>query len=156
MRILEIEQLFQSEDTLDQVFERLSDSFCRIDDYADMAKANVFTTAEQVDKVLTELSGCHSDVITVLGVAKTEKKNRQGEKYSEIKINHENAAAVDDKGKLIKFVDSVAKQEASTFVAKYRRIKNIVEAYKDSCETSISVLQSVLKDLGRDYNNPQG
>jgi len=153
MRILEIEQLFQTEDTLVQVLEKLSDDFARIDEYAEMAKSNVYATADKVSEVLIELSGCHSNLITVLGVAESEKKNREQHKYSNIKIEFDNAAAVDEKGKLIKFTSTIAEKEASDFVSSYRRIRNIIKAYKDSCATSISVLQSVLKDLKKEWNS---
>jgi len=156
MRILELEQYFQSEETLSEVLNKLEDDFNIVDEYADMAKSGVYNNASAMDEIMIRLSGCHSNLITALGIAESEKKNRELKKYSEIKIEFEKNPPLDSKGLPKSFTSAPAEKEASGSVANYRRIRNIIEAYKNSCSTSITTLQSVLKDMGKDYNHPQG
>ena len=155
MRILEIEQLFQNETTLPQVLEKIQDDIQRIDEYSSMAKTNTYNTAESITEILQQLSGCFANLRVVLALAETEKKNREVRAFNEIRINFENEAKTDEKGKLIKFVASLGEKEASAKVAPYRRIRNLVEGYKEACEKSISVMQSVLKDENKEYQHPQ-
>ncbi len=155
MRILIIEQLFKSEETLEQVLDKMKDDIERIDEYNEMVKTNAYGNAEQVKEIMKQLSGCFGNIRIVLALAETEKKNREVTKKNQIRIDFENEAKTDEKGKLIKFIATVAETEASAFVAPYRRIKNLLLGYKESSEKSISVLQSVLKDENKEYNHPQ-
>lgn len=148
MRILEIEALFQSEDTLDQVLEKCKEDFEKIDYWSGVRKSNLTNNSEEIDKALNELSGCYSNLRTILGIAETEKKNRQVRHKESIRIDAGNAGE--------KYVDSKAETEASAVVAPYRRIRNIIGAYVESVEKHIVTLQSILKDLAKDFNHPQG
>lgn len=144
MRVLEIEQLFQSEENLDKVLEEVKADFELIDKWAELRKQNITDNPAEVDRALNELSGTLSNLRTLLGVAETEKKNREVRYKNQIRIDTENAGN--------KYVDTKAKAEASAYVASYRRIRNIVEAYYEANQTHISTLQSILKDLNKDYN----
>ncbi|KKL47755.1 hypothetical protein LCGC14_2332380 [marine sediment metagenome] len=150
MRILEIEQLFKSEETLPQVLDGLEDDIKRIDDYASMMKDNVTNNPEEAKKALNELTGCYSNLKTVLAIAETEKKNREVRKFNDLKINF----ATSDTEK--KFTAASADKESGAFVGEYRRIRNIVEAYAQVCEKMISTLQSLLKWLATERNGEQG
>ena len=79
-------------------------------------------------------------------LAETEKKNRES-KYFETKrlekeANNEKVSA------------ALLSQEASNHVAMYRRIRNIFQAYRNSCSMAISVCQSSLKSFEREKSLP--
>lgn len=148
MRILEIENLFKSKETLDKALEFCKADIEMIDYWSDIRKTGITDNSEEINKALNQLSGCYANLKTVLGVAESEKKNREVRHYEELKINATNS----DK----KFTSAVAERESSSYVAPYRRVRNIIEAYVESADKHIVTLQSILKDLGKDYGHPQG
>lgn len=139
MRILEIEKLFENEETLDQVLEKCKEDFDKIDYYAGIMKQNITNNPEEAKKALNELTGTYSNLRTVLAIAETEKKNREIRAYSKLRIDIEN------EGK--QFKDGQGKQLASGKVASYRRVRNIILGYKEACEKSITSLQSLLRHM---------
>jgi len=142
MRILEFEQLFKSEDTLDQALLKCKEDFDRVDYYAGVLKSAITENAEEAKKSLNELTGIYISLKTALAVAESEKKNREIRKYDQLRIKTE------EDGK--KFVSISAENEASLYVANYRRIRNYIQAYTDACEKAISTLQSILKYLAEE------
>jgi hypothetical protein len=90
------------------------------------------------------LAGVYSNLITVLSVAITEKKNREIREYNRLRIEAENAEK--------KVTDTAKESMASEHVANYRRIRNIIEGYVTGCEKQISALQTTLKNEKRTYN----
>ncbi len=142
MRILELEQLFQSEETLDQALQKCKEDFDRVDYYAGLLKSAITDNAEEAKKALNELTGIYVSLKTALAVAESEKKNREIRKYDSIRIKTE------EEGK--KFISVSAEREASLYVANYRRIRNYIQAYTDACEKAISTLQSILKYLSEE------
>lgn len=146
MRILEVEALFQSEGTLDQALELCKEDFEKVDYWAEALRSGVVDNTVEANKALGELTGTFSNLRTALAIAETEKKNREVRKYNEIRMQ------VDGAGK--KFVSATADKQASDFVSKYRRVRNIVAGYKEACEKDISSLQSILKDLDKDRRSP--
>lgn len=147
MRILEIEKLFAMEETLDKVLEECKEDIELIDYWSGVRKSNLTDNSEEINKALNQLSGCYSNLKTVLAIAETEKKNREVRYYEKLRIDKENAGT--------KFVSAPAEKEASVHVAAYRRIRNIIEAYTLAADKHINTLQSILKDLARDYIHPQ-
>ena len=147
MRILEIELMFQNEETLNKVLEECKEDFELVDEWSRNLKANIAGNPEEALRGLTELSGAFSGLRTVLGIAVAEKRNREGREYNRIRIETENAEK--------KFVSAVTEQQASTHVANYRRIRNIVEAYTESCKQMIVSLQSNLKYQKEESKNPE-
>jgi len=148
MRILEIEKNFESEETLDKVLDECKADFDKIDYWSQIRKENVTVNSTEIDRALNELSGCYSNLRTVLGIAETEKKNRHVRFKESLRIDIENEGG--------KYVDSKAEVQASANIAEYRRIRNIINAYVESCDKHIITLQSILKDVNKDYNHPQG
>jgi len=147
MRILEIEQYFKEIETLPKVLESLTDDLNRVDEYAEMVKTNAYGNAEKIKEIMKQLSGCYSNVRTVFAIAKAMKKNIEARKYNSLKAEISNAGE--------KFVSAAVDREASAYVAEYRRVRDILEGYKESIEKDISVLQSILKDENKEYNHPQ-
>lgn len=140
MRILDIEEKFKSEETLPLVLENLKEDLNRIEYLAGLLRTQVANNPEEAVSVVNELTGIYMGLKTVLSIAETEKSNRELKAYETIKIETEN------KGD--KFVSASAEKQASSSVASYRRVRNIIEAYVLSCEKAISTLQSVLKYAG--------
>lgn len=142
MRMLEIEQLFQSENTLNEVLEQCKEDFEKIDYYAGLMKTNVTDISEEAKKALNELTGTYMSLKTVLSVAESEKKNREIRHYDSIRIE------AGKEGK--KFSSAPTERQASAYVIKYRRVRNIIEGYTNACEKAISTLQSMLKFLAEE------
>ena len=148
MRILDLEAKFQTEETLNEVLEELQEDFNKVDYWAGVRKNNLTDNAPEVGKALNELSGCYSNLRTALAVAESEKKNREVRYKEQIRMDTENAGG--------KYTDTKAQTQASAYIAEYRRIRNIIQAYTEACDKHIITLQSILKDINKDYNHPQG
>ena len=148
MRILELEKLFQQDDTLEKVLEKLKEDIEKVDYWAGVLRSGLVDNPEEANKALGELTGTYSNLRTVLAIAETEKKNREVKYYGQLRIDTEN------QGK--KFVSASAEKEASAHVADYRRIRNLILGYKESAEKAIGALQSMLKDMTRDKDTMQG
>ncbi len=148
MRIIELENLFKKEETLNKVLEELKFDFEQVDYWSGVRKNNLTDNSEEINKALNYLSGTYSNLRTALGIAESEKRNREVRHKESIRAETENAGN--------KYVDSKAQTQASAHVAEYRRVRNIIEAYTEACDKHIITLQSILKDLGRDVTHPQG
>jgi len=148
MRILEIEQLFQTSETLNQVLEQVKGDFEQIDYYGGVLQENVVDNPEECLKAINILTGVYMNIKPVLEVADAEKTNREIRNYCSLKIQNENAGT--------KFVDASGSKEASASVADYRRVRNILEGYVSACEKAISSLQSVLKYLTESVKMDKG
>lgn len=142
MRILEIEKLFQDEKGLIEVLNKCEEDFNKIDYYANLLKQRVANNPEQCKSALLELTGIYMSLNPILSTAITEKKNREERYYDSYRIEIEN------KGE--KFTSAIGERKASLFIAEYRRIRNILQGYVNSCEKGISTLQSMLKYFGEE------
>ena len=145
MRIKEIEKLFQDEATLDLALEDLTKDMKIVDDWTKTSLSEMGDNPEQIKKALNQLSIAFANLRIVLGVAETEYRNREVRYYQEKKMLAEEGG--------IKFVSGQAEKEASAFVAEYRRIRNLVQAYKESADKRIITLQSILKDILREQKS---
>lgn len=143
MRILDIEKLFASEDTLDKVLEECKETFERIDYYATNMKQGITNNPEEAKNALNELTGLYMTLKTISVIAETEKKNREIKHYNTRRIDIENEGSK-------KFTSAPMEKEASNAVASYRRIRNIILGYISSVEKAISTLQSLLKFMGEE------
>jgi hypothetical protein len=139
MRILDIENYFKSEDTLDQVLEECKGEFERIDYWAGKMKSNITDNPAEAKSSLNELTGIYMTLKTVLAIAETEKKNKEIREYDRLRIE------AGKSGK--KFVSASSEKQASASVTSYRRVRNIIEAYLEASNKAISTLQSILKWL---------
>ncbi len=142
MRVLELEQNFQSEETLGKVLEECAKTFEKIDYHSNLLKTNITDNPEECKKTLNELTGIYMDLKPVLAIAETEKKNREIRFYEELRIDTENNEK--------RFVSAVAEKQSAVSVAEYRRVRNIILAYVNVCEKGISTLQSLLKYKGEE------
>ena len=148
MNILEIEKLFQNEETLPKVFDEIKEDFDKVDYYMGLMKNNITDNPEECKKAINTLTGVYMKLKTVSAIAESEKRNRELKAYSKIKIE-----TVKEGGK---FTSAVADREASKNVADYRRIRNIVNGYVDASKNGISSLQSILKFLNEEIKLNRG
>lgn len=147
MKVKEIEKLFESEETLDEVLERCKEDFEKIDYWGNLLRSGVVDNPAEIKRALTELAGAYSNLRVILGIAEYQKKNKQVKYKNQLRIDIESA------GK--KYVDTKAETEASAHVTEYRRVRNIIEAYKESADKSIGVLQNVNNNLDKELRkNP--
>ena len=145
MRILEIELLFQKDETLGNILEECKEDFDIIDNISNnVLVSKIASNPEEAKGALLEVTGAYSNLSTVLAIAETEKKNRQEREYNRLRIEVENAGN--------KFISAQADKQASGFVAPYRRIRNIIGGYTGAAEKIISSLQSMLKYESTKYN----
>ena len=151
MRILKLEESFQSESTLPEILKILASDFDRIDYWSTIRKTNVTDNPADIVRALNELSGCYANLRTALAIANSEVTVREAKKRGSLKIDTENEGK-----KWTSQLNSSAKYEAIEFVSKYNRIKNIIEAYCNAADKHISTLQTISKDATRDYKHPQG
>jgi len=139
MRIFEFEKHFKDPKNLEKALIELEADFNKVDYYAGLMKNNITDNAEEAKKALDDLTGVYMLLKTALAIAETWKKNLEIRKYDTLRI------AVGQTEK--KFVSTTAEKEASAFVADYRRVRNIISAYVNSCQVAISTLQSILKAI---------
>lgn len=145
MRILEIEKLFQKEETLNEVLEECKEDFEVIDNHSNNTmKSRICTNPCEAEGALVEITGAYGNLTTVLSIAESEKTNREEREYNRLRIEIENAGN--------KFVSAQADKQASAYVAPYRRIRNLISGYVSASEKQISTLQSILKYEGGKYN----
>ena len=139
MRIEKIESYLQQDDTLNKVIDELKDDFTQVEYHANNMKDNLTNNPEEAKKTLNKLTGLYIFLRTALAIAETEKKNREIAYYEKLRIEagKENT----------KFTSSVAERQASNSVREYRRIRNIIQAYVESCEKAINSLQSLLRQM---------
>lgn len=146
----ELEELFQSEDTLDSVLEECGEDFKKINYFADLLKKDVVSdNPKEARTAISKLTGIYMELKPVLALAETEKKNREIRYYDTKRMDMEN------EGK--KFVSAPAEKEASVHVASYRRVRNIIQGYLDACDKAISSLQTIIKAQRKeDYLGTKG
>jgi len=139
MRIKELESLFQEEENLDAVLEEVKTEIAKVDEWAELMRDGQTQNPEMCKQALSELTGVFMRLAPVLSIAVSEKKNREVRGYNKIKMETEQA------GK--KFVSASTEKLASEEVSDYRRLRNYIQSYVDSCKVALSSLQSTLKQL---------
>ena len=150
MRILEIEKLFESTETLDQVLDKCKADFEKIDYWGNLLRSGVVDNPAEIKRALTELAGAYSNLRVILGIAEYQKSNRQVIYKNQIRID------IEAKGEK-KYVDTKAETEASANVTEYRRVRNLIRAYKESADKAITVLQNINNNLDKEYKkHPSG
>jgi len=136
--IFAIEQYFKKESTLEAVLKYCDKHFEKIDLYSSHLRKSPDDIAK-LNKIMILAVGEQTFLEPILGLAITYKKNREEKYYNGRKIEIEN------EGK--KFSSAPTEREASAYVAEYRRVRNIIQAYVDSCKAMISAIQSRLKTV---------
>ena len=139
MRIKELEKQFRNEESLDEIFDTLKSEIEKVDEWSELLRDNQASNPEMAKQALGELTGVFMRLNVALSVANSEKKNREVRAYNRIKQETEQAGN--------KFVSASADKQASAEVADYRRIRNYIQGYVESCKSAMSSIQSVLKQI---------
>jgi hypothetical protein len=147
VRILEIEKLFTSEETLEKVLEHCEPYFNKIDKWAKYERHKLAFNPELAKRALAELGGAFSALNPILAIAETQKKNKEVRFKERLRKETENAGE--------KYTDSKATTQASAHVHLYRRIRNLIRGYIESADKDISVMQSILKDNQKVQKTPE-
>ena len=138
MNIFDIEKKFSSIEAMNELLIYLQkEYFDRISYHAELFRGGALSDIGQMQNSLEELTGIYMDLKTIHMISITMKENRELQHYISRKIEIEN------KGE--KFISSPMEKEASNSVANERRVKNILEGFLNSCERSLSSLQSKLR-----------
>lgn len=136
--IFVIEQYFKKESTLESVLKYCATHFEKIDVYSSHLRKKPDDIA-QLNKIMILAVGQQTFLEPILGLAITYKKNTQEIYYNKKRI------AIEKEEK--KFTSAPVEKEASAHVADYRRVRNIIQAYVNSCKAMISAIQSRLKNV---------
>lgn len=149
MNFKTLESHFESVDTLPKVLEYLDEDFKKVNYWAStFQKGLVHDNPSEIKQALVELAGAYINLRIALGIAEYYKKSNELKKYMNIKMEIENNGT--------RFTSASAEKEASEFVGEYRRVRNIIEAYKESADKSITALQNVNNNLDKEMRkNPE-
>lgn len=138
-KVFIIEKFFQSEDTLNKVLDYCNQFFVRIDEIQKVFRVRKTINPQEILEATIKINGYYGALNPILAIAETEKKNRELRYYG-LKKNE-----IEDKG--IKFISASVEKESSSHVANYRKVRNLIKNYVEVCKTTISLGQSIMKEL---------
>ena len=106
------------------------------------------SNAEMYYKMLDELTGIFCHINVAFKSVRAQKENEEVGYYYNLKVtaSHNNE----------KFVDAVAKQEASFYIAPLRTVRDILEGYVESVSTCIGTCKARIYEAKKDRQNEQG
>lgn len=146
----QVEKYFTSEEGLAELFKLCSEKFAIIDDYSNQLICGIMSTVVEYDKAREVVSGIKAYLNPILGEAITFRKNVGLKKYMELKTEWEKKPAEkDEKGKLVKekFLDGATEKQADEFVSSYRRVRNALQYYVQSCVDIIDICNNRIYSL---------
>jgi|WetSurSiteA1Bulk_404760.scaffolds.fasta_scaffold00683_15 hypothetical protein len=138
----DIEEHFQNKEKLPELLEQYQEVFDVILYWESCLKNDAVDTPSETDKAMKQLASVYSTLNVVARIAETYKINAESKYYNVKRMELENEGH--------KTVAASLENEATEHVSDYRRIRNIFEGYRDSCDRLISVLQSSLKSAERE------
>ena len=137
--IFVIEKYFKQETTLESVMKYCAPHFAKIDKYGAYLRQKP-DDITRLNKIMILTVGEQAFLEPILGLAITYKKNGEEIYYNKRRIEIEKEGTK-------KFSSAPTEREASAHVANYRRVRNIIQAYVDTCKAMISAIQSRLKNV---------
>jgi hypothetical protein len=141
MNYLEIEKLLDANDS-NKLLSGFSEVFEKLNGYTDYLTTGDIDPSN-VDKLLMRATGYWGILDLACKTVDTYKDKKEGDYYCSKKIEIEKNNE--------KFNSSATLQEASTHVNTERRIRNILESYRDRTDKIISSCQSYLKHWSESY-----
>lgn len=149
MFLKEIESYFIDTGKLLQILVDSQEIFNRIVFFQNALRAGAIDHPNDVDKALKELVALYSHLNVVARIADNWLVLAEEGYFNARKIEA-------DKNKE-KYSIAALEKEAEVHAFDFLRVKNIFEAYRDSCDRIISVLQSSLKSLDKEkFYHKQG
>lgn len=140
MNYKEALELFSSEETLTEILKKCKPHFDIINHYSNIFENNLINNPEECKEALNKLTGVYMYLKPILYIAETTKKNNEVSYYFKKKSEFTGT----------KFVSTPVEKEASHHVKNFRRIRNILQGYMDSCDKAISSCQSILKHMAEE------
>lgn len=136
--IFAVEKYFRKKENLEEILKVCRLHLNKIDHYSKILRLRPDNVGD-LENIMIKLVGEQGFLEPILGLAITYKKNEEEKTYMGIKIKIENEGR--------KFSSAPTEREASAYVAEWRRIRNILQAYVDVCKASISAIQTRLKTV---------
>ena len=149
MRYSKINQYFEkSEEGLLELLEDCNEMIESIDNHRNAFMGNAYSSPDEYDKAMIELTGIYMYVVEIFEAAQAFKEAEEDKAY--LKLRNE---AI-EKGEKAP-TDNTLKVSAHSAVANYIKIRNSFESYMLGCEKGISTCQSKLKKLQKVYGGQQ-
>lgn len=142
MNYREIELLVK-ENKLETILKNLEDTFIKIDSRTQKLMSGAYTNGQDVDKLLMKCTGFWDYLNTIYIILDTIKDHQEVRLFNKIKM--------EEVKKKQKIVAAVIDKAVSEQVMTLRRVRNIVGAYRDTCDKNIFSCQSLLKSLNDNY-----
>lgn len=130
-------------DGINELMIKLTEDIATIEDYRGQFKANLVTDETPLREALNILTGVHSEMIIVSGVADAYSETNEARELLLAKNN----AQPDGKGGMKSPTDEVAKSTAKQNNLVYLRTTNVFKAYTRDCEQMIMTIQSQMNYL---------
>ena len=147
MRITELESYFQDETTLLKLIEEYQPLFDTIEEYETKLRNQAVDSPHEIELAMRVMVALYSKLNVVARVADVQETTQKVVAYNKNRL----ASARTGTSITATELQNLSAQQTSH----YRRIKAIFEAYTDSCEKIISVLQSCLKSYDREKGYQQ-
>jgi len=133
---------FESEDNLSKLLTDCNDIFTMIDEYAQQFMQGILSTSADFRDVLNKLTGAYMYLEPLYSLAVANKENKELLYYVTTKRELES--------KNEKVVAASLEKESSASVEAYRRVRNILEGYVESCSKGIITCQTQLRRIEED------
>lgn len=133
---------------LEELLEKYDEVFDRVVYYEGCFRNEAIETPHDIALAMNEITALYSSLNIVSKIADAYKINLEDKYYNNRRIE------IEKEGK--KSVAGNLEKESSLHVSDYRRVRNIFEAYRDSCDKMIFVLQSSLKSTEREKGLQRG
>jgi hypothetical protein len=146
----QIKKYFETEEGLAELLVLLDEKFEVLNNYSEQLQGNVMTQVHEFVTAKEQVAGIKMFLNTIYSESITWKKTKEQQKYMELKVAIENKAPViDEKGKPTKekFSSAPTEIEASVSVAAWRRIRNLLEAYINSCWDSLKIMEQRIIEI---------
>lgn len=137
MTYKEIESYFKNEKKLEELLEIYSSKFELVEKDADCLINNDIFTQEEIENILSRETGIYMQLNIVTEIAETFKKKEEG------RLNFQKVKECEKAGN--KIVQTQIDKEISHDVQYLRRIRNLLNAYRNSSDKCIGSCQSRLK-----------
>jgi len=134
------------EDRLQELLAAYQEVFDKIEYHASNMREGLLDTQDEVDKVMKELAGLYMSLTLVASITETAKEVKEVVQYNKLKM--------EKVGMGMKIVSSQLEKEANQDVIEIKKVKTVFQAYREMCNTAITVCQSSLKNIDKErkYN----
>lgn len=135
----EIETLVESKKGLNTILTNLQTDFELLEQFAQLLKDTESVDGNILTEIMQRSNGIWGELNIVFKAVDTFKRNRELVFFQTEKMRIE--------GKGEKFNVSATEKEGQSLTVDERRVRNIVEAYRDMAEKNVTTGQSILKYL---------